>query len=245
MTDQPALLTSSWTAVWRHDKASPPPRAFVPVRISIGSPRFWPQAKGLPDITELMPWGLMKIPDEEFVPRYRARLERYGAGAIQARFDKLHELYRRPLMLLCFEKDVAVGTVPPTAFADWWLEQDRPAGPRGRRPRRRRDPARAVERRRSTCRNCSASESLSLGRHVVDIFNHGPRRDDPGRTSRRRHAQGDDERHDLSYERVRQIVSEHIVQITTQIWAARKPASSTPWRCPLAQTPSSSSRSST
>ena len=41
------------------------------------------------------------------------------------------------------------------------------------------------------------------------------------------------------YERVRQIVSEHIVQITTQIWAAKAPASSTPWRCPLAQTPSS------
>ena len=70
-----------------------------------------------------MPWGLMKIPDEEFVPRYRARLERDGAGAIQARFDKLHELYRRPLMLLCFEKDVAVEPCHRRAFADWWLEQ--------------------------------------------------------------------------------------------------------------------------
>ncbi len=58
------LLTTSWRTV--HDllkQRQPRELGFMPVRASLGSPKFWPEAKVLPYIAELAPAGLAGLVD--------------------------------------------------------------------------------------------------------------------------------------------------------------------------------------
>ncbi len=123
-------------------KAPPPPRLYtasyarmreragdaslLPVRTSVGKPRFWPEAAAFPLVKELAPWGLVRIADEEeFTRRYRARLESIGVEAIRTRFDEIHATAPgRALVLLCFEKLQAPGDwCHRRTWARWWLER--------------------------------------------------------------------------------------------------------------------------
>jgi len=96
------LLTTSWTVAHRAHKAAN--RTFVPVRASLGSPKFWPEAKALPYIAELAPAGLFHLDDTaEFERRYLARLDRIGVDRLAARFADVYAEYQRSLALCCFE----------------------------------------------------------------------------------------------------------------------------------------------
>lgn len=125
------LLTSHWRAVIAYATEDTDPPEFVPVRISVGAPRWVPWAKHVPRVNELMPFGLLSkkkpLPAKEFDERYEARLDRAGVEVIQSRFDAIHEEYLKPLVLLCWE--------PPGErchrrhFAAWWEAQTGQAVP--------------------------------------------------------------------------------------------------------------------
>lgn len=95
----PAVFTYRWACV----KALPP--TVVPVRISLGGPRFIAGAARFPAIHELMPRGLFRVDDRaEFTRRFFARLDTIGVDVVQQRFDELHAAFGdRPLALCCFE----------------------------------------------------------------------------------------------------------------------------------------------
>lgn len=97
-----AILTSNWSVVQREVKDSNP--VFLPVRISVGVPRFWSRAKTFPYLADLAPVGLRKLKDAEFDQAYIERLDGIGVDAIQAQFDELYDNYCKPLVLLCYEK---------------------------------------------------------------------------------------------------------------------------------------------
>jgi hypothetical protein len=101
-----------------------PAGLIVPVRASVGVPRFIKAARSFPAIHELMPYGcLFKIDDlEEFTWRYRRRLEKHAA-VIDARLAELHREYPgRPLVLCCFE-DLSRTWCHRRVWADWHAER--------------------------------------------------------------------------------------------------------------------------
>jgi hypothetical protein len=100
-------------------------RSMVPVRISLGTPKFWPLAASVPYVHELAPAGLLGLPADEFTVRYVDRLARIGAERIARRLDAIHADYCRPLILCCFEADPRDCH---RATAARWLE-DRGFGP--------------------------------------------------------------------------------------------------------------------
>jgi hypothetical protein len=124
------LVTARWSALYALDKdrkagmieGTPP---VVPVRTSVGKPRFWPDAKDFPYIGALTPFGLTKIGDEEeFTGKYVARLEKAGVDELRETFDAIDEMYQKPLALLCFEDLTKEGLwCHRRIFATWWLEQ--------------------------------------------------------------------------------------------------------------------------
>lgn len=93
-----------YTYRWADAKSLPP--FYVPVRISIGCPRYWPEASELDKIHELMPYDILgRVHSPSlFEKRYRARLDDFGPERIQRRFAALFERHsERPLVLLCYE----------------------------------------------------------------------------------------------------------------------------------------------
>ena len=112
----PILLTASWRALYerRHDLE------VMPVRISRGRPRYWPQSASFPYVPELAPTREeFHLPDAEFDPAYLARLDSIGIDRIRERLDAIGS--GRPLALCCYERlprDCHRGL-----FAEWWLEQ--------------------------------------------------------------------------------------------------------------------------
>jgi hypothetical protein len=121
----PPLVTSRYRAV--HDLAKTGQvRGFLPVRTSVGSPRFMPEAKTWSMARVLAPYGLINIKDrEEFETRYRERLDGHGADRIAAALRAIHDgqpAPRLPLALLCFE-DLDKGEwCHRRTFATWWEE---------------------------------------------------------------------------------------------------------------------------
>ena len=120
------LFTSSWSQVYRHLKASPGPPAFIPTRISLGKPKFWPEAQGFPYIAELAPLGgLLRVTDrEEFTARYVAQLDRIGVAVITEKLEDVALSYMKPLALLCFERVDGKGQwCHRRIFASWWEDR--------------------------------------------------------------------------------------------------------------------------
>jgi hypothetical protein len=118
------LLTSRWAKVSAFEKSGQPP-GFVPVRTSLGGPRFMPSAKMFPAVHELMPYGLLKpsLPEDVFKLKYREWLTKHGVFKIHEQFVKLHQEYGgKPLVLLCFEDVEAGQYCHRVTFAEWWLE---------------------------------------------------------------------------------------------------------------------------
>lgn len=99
--DRPMIVTASWSALHTASKAET--LAVQPVRISLGTPKFWPQAASFPAITGLMPDGWMfgMADDAEFEVAYLAKLDRIGVDVIRRRLDSLRR--DKPLALCCFE----------------------------------------------------------------------------------------------------------------------------------------------
>ena len=97
---------------------------YTAVRISIGVPK-WPlgyQITG--EISDLMPWGMLnKYSHEEFVVRYREKLENIGVEKIR-RYLRSYERIGKPVVLLCYEDIRVKGqTCHRTTFAEWWKEK--------------------------------------------------------------------------------------------------------------------------
>jgi hypothetical protein len=118
LVDLPDLATASWATVGRLRSA----RRFdvgVPVRISIGTPKWITGAEHFPAVTELMPWGLMKLTGDEFDERYVARLDRVGPDRIADRLRSIGRDYGTTLLLTCWEAD-PLGCHRSTAAR--WLE---------------------------------------------------------------------------------------------------------------------------
>jgi hypothetical protein len=102
------LFTSSWTSLWRASQRDSLP--VQPVRISRGTPKFWPAAKAFPAVDELMPggWMLSKSTDAAKAERgYRHKLHRIGLERIGARLDAIADECGLPLAIACFEPDPA------------------------------------------------------------------------------------------------------------------------------------------
>lgn len=103
------------------------PAFYVPVRISIGKPRYWPESAAFDAIHELMPYQIFGHVQQrdEFERRYRAHLDEVGVGRIQRRFDDLAARHaNRPLVLLCYEDLSRPGAwCHRVMFAAWWLER--------------------------------------------------------------------------------------------------------------------------
>ena len=113
------LRTGRWRDAYEAAKGGP--LDFVPVRISVGLPKFWPEAARFPYVSELAPVGLRHLVGHEFEAVYRARLDAIGAGQIRARLDEVASDQSLPLVLCCFE-DVRAGARCHRTLAGTWLE---------------------------------------------------------------------------------------------------------------------------
>lgn len=121
------LVTSSFSEM--HVRHQAGERGIVPVRTSLGKPRFSETLAVAPYISELAPYGLLKLPKREFQAKYRERLEKKGVRAIEKRLCEVYAEYQRPLALLCYE-DVHKGEwCHRQMFAQWWYEQTGQAVP--------------------------------------------------------------------------------------------------------------------
>ena len=95
------LYTASWSAMGnRHAEGD---RSIVPVRISLGKPKFSPIGASAPYVHELAPAGLLGLPHAEFEAGYARRLHLFGIDRIAARLQAIYAEYGRPLALCCFE----------------------------------------------------------------------------------------------------------------------------------------------
>jgi hypothetical protein len=95
----------------------------VPVRITVGAPKFWGNRRQLADLRVVAPYGLMDpaIPTDECRQRYLARLEP-RAGRIVADLARIARQHPgEQLVLLCFE-DVSKDECHRTWLAEWLEE---------------------------------------------------------------------------------------------------------------------------
>jgi hypothetical protein len=96
------LCTSSWSALFAASKAGT--LDVLPVRISVGVPKFWPQAAAFPYIEALAPVGIRHLEGQVFEAAFLRRLDDIGVDAI---LDQLRSLQAEavpvPLALTCFE----------------------------------------------------------------------------------------------------------------------------------------------
>lgn len=113
------IYTASWRVLAEASTAGELP--VQPVRISRGTPRFWPDADAFPAIDALMPDGWMfGIKDlEKFGRCYRRKLHVIGLPRIRALLDAI-DADGRPLVLACFETNPAECHRGPLGFAGWW-----------------------------------------------------------------------------------------------------------------------------
>jgi hypothetical protein len=116
------MVTSRHRAVHEFNKLGERP-GFVPVRTSLGKPKFIPDAAAWPYVGELAPAGMFHLDGDEFETRYRLRLDRFGVDLIADRLLAIAEDYPgQSLALLCFE-DVTEKPCHRSIFGRWWFEQ--------------------------------------------------------------------------------------------------------------------------
>jgi hypothetical protein len=95
-----------------------------PVRISLGTPKFklgWRLPRE--GLMELAPQGrYFNAPQAEFTRRYLEQLDSYGPAHLLHLFTDLAQ-DDRPLVLLCFERNVRSGAdCHRRRFAEWWFQ---------------------------------------------------------------------------------------------------------------------------
>lgn len=96
-----SIYTCSWSALQRQRNYL----ACLPVRISVGLPRFWPEAREFPYVMELAPVGLLDLTADEFDAAYVARLEKGGVDRIVTRLREVEATTDLDVVLMCFERD--------------------------------------------------------------------------------------------------------------------------------------------
>jgi hypothetical protein len=98
-------------------------RGAIPVRISIGSPRFKiSYREQLAFAPELAPEsGMQHIPPDEYNPLYRDILDEETVEKITERFNALSNSGKKKLILLCFCKPGLF--CHRYLFRDWWAEK--------------------------------------------------------------------------------------------------------------------------
>lgn len=113
----------------RYSNKNIPASGLVPVRITLGHPRF---RLAYADQLQVMVWlapnrSYFHLPEPEFAAQYRAHLDKLGVQMIRENFEELSaRCGGRDLVLLCFENLV---TPKPgdfchrTIFATWWTER--------------------------------------------------------------------------------------------------------------------------
>lgn len=94
----------------------------VAIATSLGRPK-WPLPYEIAAaIRDLMPFGLLGLPEDEFGLRYLDRLDRLGADRLRAQFEKIAQDHPgQPLVLLCWE-NVLAGDMCHRRIAADWLE---------------------------------------------------------------------------------------------------------------------------
>lgn len=101
-------------------------RCGVPVRISVGAPRF-PLGYRLEEhIPELCPaWSWLKLKPDDYDRRFFGKLEKVGVERLRGIFTSMSERHMgRRLVLLCYEEVLGKGqTCHRRGFAEWWYEQ--------------------------------------------------------------------------------------------------------------------------
>lgn len=124
----PQLQTGRWRDAWLASQQDAP-LEFVPVRISLGVPKYWPGARDLASVPELAPpYRLLaaNVDRSTFEAAYLEHLDRAGADLIEARLNAIAawDGSGLPLRLLCFENltDPAVWC-HRTMWAKWWHER--------------------------------------------------------------------------------------------------------------------------
>jgi len=91
------------------------PEMGIPVRISLGRPRWWSGTLAVGAlVTEITPRGwYLRRPEPEYVEAYGEQLARYGVEVIQTQFDAIDAEHGEPLVLLCFETLAWLGSPEP------------------------------------------------------------------------------------------------------------------------------------
>ncbi len=98
------VFTASWSAL--HQASLRAPLPVQPVRISLGVPKFWPQARDFPSVDELMiaRWMMHSDDHAKSERAYRHRLHQLTLPRISARLDEIADEHDgKPLVLCCFE----------------------------------------------------------------------------------------------------------------------------------------------
>jgi len=99
-----ALCTTSWRRLWEDHKANK--LDVAPVSISLGLPKYWPQARAFPYLPDLAPDPSMLGMDEAgFMGAYFQKLNRIGIDSINAQLSQIREASGgQTLALCCFER---------------------------------------------------------------------------------------------------------------------------------------------
>lgn len=94
----------------------------VPVRISLGSPKWWATPPPA-NVWEITPRGwYLNADDDTFTDAFVAQLDRYGPDRIHDRLTGIAARFDADPVLLCFERLDRPGTsCHRTLFAEWWL----------------------------------------------------------------------------------------------------------------------------
>lgn len=118
--DPLSLCTARYQSVLAFRRTGQAP-GFVPVRISLGAPKFIDGADIWPFVRELSPAGVFgrDLDRDEFEIAYSARLNRISAEAVAARLAEIADDYPgQVLALLCF-CDLSRGFCHRRMAADW------------------------------------------------------------------------------------------------------------------------------
>ncbi|MBA3471842.1 MAG: DUF488 family protein [Rubrobacter sp.] len=96
----------------------------VPVRITLGKPRFR-LSYSYEEIRLLAPTPrIFRLGGEDFEHEYREHLEKIGVERLKTVFEEVSGRHGRDqLVLLCFENVLAGERCHRRVWADWWFEQ--------------------------------------------------------------------------------------------------------------------------
>lgn len=113
------IYTLSWTKLHKMDEHLR--EQIIPVRISLGLPRFMKGANKFPQIPQLAPYGdlFYERQRDVFKERYWERLDEIGVDKVRELLDEVQAQYPdKAMTLMCFEHDPA--DCHRGDFAIWW-----------------------------------------------------------------------------------------------------------------------------